>query len=142
MNCLYSTCRLTPIPGVWSALAANLCPFSGRLEVARFGDDFGEAVGEAVEATHGPAGCGCRQQRARTAVETANRADAQHVLEMFRRTLPDHLELAFARSTGADRNTVRRIVRFAEKEGIGRETPWPENWLAYLIVQPQSGVGE
>jgi hypothetical protein len=30
---------------------------------------------------------------------------------------------AIARSTGADRNTVRRIVRIAEKEGIGRETP-------------------
>jgi hypothetical protein len=37
--------------GGLSALAANLCPFSGRREVARFGDDFGEPVGEAVEAT-------------------------------------------------------------------------------------------
>jgi hypothetical protein len=37
--------------GVLSALAANLCPFSGRREGARFCDDFGEPVGEAVEAT-------------------------------------------------------------------------------------------
>src|ERR1700730_7410077 len=35
-------------PG-WSALAANLCPFSGRRELARFGN-FGKPVGEAFEA--------------------------------------------------------------------------------------------
>src|SRR5256885_17015277 len=37
-------------PG-WSALAANLCPFSGCREVAGLTEDFGEPVGEAVEAT-------------------------------------------------------------------------------------------
>src|SRR5271157_958684 len=34
-----------------SALAANLCPFSGRRELAGFAEDFCEPVGEAVEAT-------------------------------------------------------------------------------------------
>src|SRR6516162_8970761 len=33
---------------------------------------------------------------------------------------------AIARSTGSDRNTVRRIVRLAEEAGIGRQTPWPD----------------
>jgi hypothetical protein len=31
-------------------LPANLCPFSGRRELARFSEDFGEAVGEPVKA--------------------------------------------------------------------------------------------
>ena len=31
-------------------LPANLCPFSGRRELARFSEDFGEAVGETVKA--------------------------------------------------------------------------------------------
>ena len=31
-------------------LPANLCPFSWRREVTCFDEDFGEAVGEAVEA--------------------------------------------------------------------------------------------
>jgi len=30
---------------------ANLCPFCGCRELARFAEDFGEAVGEAIEAT-------------------------------------------------------------------------------------------
>ena len=33
-----------------TGLTGHLCPFSGRREVARFGNDFGEPVGEAVEA--------------------------------------------------------------------------------------------
>jgi len=37
------------------ALAANLCPFSGRRELAGFAKDFSEPVGEAVEATAGSA---------------------------------------------------------------------------------------
>ena len=41
-----------PAPaGVWSALPANLCPFSGRGDFARFRDDLGEPIGEPVEAT-------------------------------------------------------------------------------------------
>jgi len=39
------------ILGGWSALAANLCPFSGCWELAGFTEDFGEPVGEAAEAT-------------------------------------------------------------------------------------------
>jgi len=35
----------------WSALAANLCPSSGRRELAGFFEDFCEPVGKAVEAT-------------------------------------------------------------------------------------------
>jgi hypothetical protein len=38
-------------PIVSRALAANLCPFSGRRELASFAEDFCEPVGEAVEAT-------------------------------------------------------------------------------------------
>src|SRR5207247_1401413 len=38
-----------------SALAANVCPFSGRRELAHFGNDLVEPVGEAVEATAGRA---------------------------------------------------------------------------------------
>ena len=34
----------------YGTLPANLCPFSGRREVACFDKDFGEAVGEAIEA--------------------------------------------------------------------------------------------
>src|SRR3989440_10417488 len=33
----------------YATLPANLCPFSGRRERARFGNDFSKAVGEAVE---------------------------------------------------------------------------------------------
>src|SRR6266550_3097093 len=41
--------RLIPTrlpPSELSALAANLCPFSGRRELAHFGNDLGEPVGE------------------------------------------------------------------------------------------------
>ena len=34
----------------FATLPANLCPFSWRREVTCFDEDFGEAVGEAVEA--------------------------------------------------------------------------------------------
>ena len=34
----------------FATLPANLCPFSGRREVACFDKDLGEAVGEAIEA--------------------------------------------------------------------------------------------
>jgi hypothetical protein len=34
----------------YPTLPANLCPFSGRRELARFSEDFGEAVGETVKA--------------------------------------------------------------------------------------------
>ncbi len=41
----------------------------------------------------------------------------------IRRRLAGEKIRSIALSTGADRNTVRRIVRCAEKEGIGQETP-------------------
>jgi hypothetical protein len=34
----------------FATLPANRCPFSRRRELARFDKDFGEAVGEAIEA--------------------------------------------------------------------------------------------
>ncbi len=37
--------------------------------------------------------------------------------------------------TGADRNTVRRIVRIANNEGIGRETLWPDEGKLQAIRQ-------
>jgi transposase len=45
--------------------------------------------------------------------------------QIIRRSLAGEKIRAIARSTGADRNTVRRIVRFAEKEGIGRRRRGP-----------------
>ena len=46
--------------------------------------------------------------------------------QVIRRWLGGEKIRAIARSTGLDRNTVRRIVRLAEEAGIGRETPWPD----------------
>jgi len=37
----------------YPTLPANLCPFSGRRELACFDKNFGEAVGEPVEAMSG-----------------------------------------------------------------------------------------
>ena len=55
--------------------------------------------------------------------------------QVIRRWLAGEKIRAIARSTGADRNTVRRIVRFAEKEGIGQETPWPDEGKLQVIRQ-------
>jgi hypothetical protein len=48
---------------------------------------------------------------------------------------------AIARSTGADRNTVRRIVPFADREGIGRETSWPDERKLQVIRQRMGRPG-
>ena len=40
---------ITQLTG-YATLPANVCPFSWRREVTCFDEDFGEAVGEAVEA--------------------------------------------------------------------------------------------
>ena len=42
---------------------------------------------------------------------------------------------AIGRSTGLDRNTVRRIVRLAEEAGIRRDTPWPDEGKLQAIRQ-------
>jgi transposase len=61
--------------------------------------------------------------------------------QIIRRWLAGEKIRAIARSTGADRNTVRRIVRFAEKEGIGRETPWPDEGKLQVIRQRMGRPG-
>ena len=61
--------------------------------------------------------------------------------QVIRRWLAGEKIRAIARSTGADRNTVRRIVRFAEKEGIGQETPWPDEGKPQVIRQHMGRPG-
>jgi hypothetical protein len=61
--------------------------------------------------------------------------------QIIRRWLAGEKIRAIARSTGADRNTVRRIVRIADKEGIGRETPWPDEGKLQLIRQRMGRPG-
>jgi hypothetical protein len=34
----------------WRVYTANLCPLSGEAEFAKLGEDFGEAIGESIEA--------------------------------------------------------------------------------------------
>ncbi len=55
--------------------------------------------------------------------------------QIIRRWLVGEKIRAIARSTGADRNTVRRIVRIANKEGIGRKTLWPDEGKLQAICQ-------
>lgn len=55
--------------------------------------------------------------------------------QIIRRWLAGEKIRAIARSTGADRNTVRRIVRIADKEGIGREASWPDDGKRQVIRQ-------
>lgn len=61
--------------------------------------------------------------------------------QIIRRWLAGEKIRAIARSTGADRNTVRRIVRFAENEGIGQETPWPDEGKLQVIRQRMGRPG-
>jgi transposase len=46
--------------------------------------------------------------------------------QVIRRWLAGEKIRAIARLTGLDRNTIRRIVRSAEKVGVRREAPWPD----------------
>lgn len=48
---------------------------------------------------------------------------------------------SIGRSTGLDRNTVRRIVRLAEKAGVQRETPWPDEGKLEAIQQEMGRPG-
>src|SRR3974390_1737477 len=61
--------------------------------------------------------------------------------QIIRRWLAGEKIRGIARSTGADRNTVRRIVRIADKEGIGRETPWPDGVKLRVIRQRMGRPG-
>ena len=58
--------------------------------------------------------------------------------QVIRRWLAGGKIRAIARSTGSDRNTVRRIVRLAEAAGIGRETPWPDEAKLQAIRERMS----
>jgi transposase len=46
--------------------------------------------------------------------------------QVIRRWLAGEKIRAIARLTGLDRNTIRRIVRSAEKVGVRRDAPWPD----------------
>ena len=46
--------------------------------------------------------------------------------QVMRRWLAGEGIRSIGRATGLARNTVRRIVHFAEKAGVQRETPWPD----------------
>ncbi len=57
LNCFADSCPISAATvdvdfqvSDYATLPANLCPFSGRRELARFSEDFGEAVGETVKA--------------------------------------------------------------------------------------------
>jgi hypothetical protein len=49
--------------------------------------------------------------------------------QVMRRWLVGDGIRAIGRSTGLDRNTVRRIVRLAEQAGMRRDMPWPDGKL-------------
>ena len=55
--------------------------------------------------------------------------------QVIRRWLAGEKIRAIARSTGSDRNTVRRIVRLAGEAGIGQEAPWPDEGKLQALKQ-------
>jgi transposase len=61
--------------------------------------------------------------------------------QVIRRWVAGEKIRAIARSTGSDRNTVRRIVRLAEEAGIGRQTPWPDEGKLQAIRQRMGRPG-
>lgn len=61
--------------------------------------------------------------------------------QVIRRWLAGEKIRAIARSTGSDRNTVRRIVRLAEEAEIRRETPWPDEGKLQAIRQRMGRPG-
>src|SRR5215471_16011022 len=61
--------------------------------------------------------------------------------QVIRRWLAGEKIRAIARSTGSDRNTVRRIVRLAGEAGIGRETSWPDEGKLQAIRERMGRPG-
>ena len=61
--------------------------------------------------------------------------------QVIRRWMAGEKIQAIARSTGSDRNTVRRIVRFAEQAGIRGDTPWPDESKRQAIRQRMGRPG-
>jgi transposase len=61
--------------------------------------------------------------------------------QVIRRWLAGEKIRAIARSTGLDRNTVRRIVRLAAQADIGRETPWPDEDKLHAVRQRMGRPG-
>src|SRR5215471_14444056 len=61
--------------------------------------------------------------------------------QVIRRWLAGEKIRAIARSTGSDRNTVRRIVRLAEEAGIRPETPWPDEGKLQALRQGMGRPG-
>src|SRR6516162_8927389 len=61
--------------------------------------------------------------------------------QVIRRWLAGEKIRAIARSTGSDRNTVRRIMRFAAEAGIRGDTPWPEESKLQAIRQRMGRPG-
>src|SRR4029077_771356 len=61
--------------------------------------------------------------------------------QVIRRWLASEKIRAIARSTGLDRNTVRRMVRLAEEAGIRRDIPWPDEGKLQTIRQQMGRPG-
>jgi hypothetical protein len=61
--------------------------------------------------------------------------------QVMRRWLVGEGIRAIARSTGLDRNTVRRMVRLAEEAGIRRDLPWPDEGKLQTIRQQMGRPG-
>jgi len=61
--------------------------------------------------------------------------------QVIRRWLAGEKIRAIARSTGLDRNTIRRIVRAAEEVGVQRETSWPDEDKLQAIRQRMGRPG-
>ena len=62
--------------------------------------------------------------------------------QVIRRWLGGEKIRAIARSTGLDRNTIRRIVRAAEEVGVQREMLWPDDDKLQAITAAHRSAGD